>query len=323
MSLQGLHDGLTFIVTRRCPLQCEHCVMESGPWYHEHLTAEDMKAWLAGAREFGITRVSYSGGDPVLCIQDLSEAIAFAHDLGMKNSLFTSAFWAATVEQGKSLLGRLKGLDILGLSASSFHERFVPLSRIANAIVAAVELGLQAVEVQIADFEGPAADIEARIRAMLPPLAREIPMRRQSVFSAGRAAQTLTVPEQALVPTERIDMRCPAPALTVEPDGLLRGCCSALLALKEANPFILGDLRSERMQVVLDRATRLKHYQTVRTRGLAPIVSLLREDGLKESVPDRVVNSCDLCYRLYAQKDVAEHLSWRLANAHSEEEGAA
>lgn len=323
MSVEGLHDGLTFIVTRRCPLQCEHCVMESGPWYQEHLTAEDMKAWLGAANEFGITRVSYSGGDPVLYLQDLVDTMAFAHDLGMKNSLFTSAFWASTVEQGKSLLARLKGLDILGLSTSSFHESFVPLSRIANAVAAAVELGLKAVEVQIADFDGPAAEIEARIRAMLPPLAREIPIRRQSVFRAGRASHTLTIPEQALAPTDEIDMRCPAPALTVEPDGLLRGCCSALLALKRANPFILGDLRTERMQAVLDRVTRLRHYQTVRTQGLAPIVALLRENGLGEAVPDRVVNSCDLCYRLYARRDVAEYLTSRFSNSHTEGGGAA
>jgi hypothetical protein len=313
MALNGLHNGITFIVTRRCPLQCEHCVMESGPEYRDHLTGADMKAWLYEAHQIGVTRASYSGGDPVLMLRDLSEALVYGRELGMINSVFTSAFWAPSVERGVSTLRRLAAVDILGISTSPHHQRFVPLERVANAVVAADEAGVRGVEVQVSSFRRDAVSLEARLRELLPQRLRDVRVRHQSIFAAGRAATAMTIPEGEYLPLASLDMSCPAPALTVEPDGLLRGCCSSLLALKEHNPLILGDLRSERFVDVAGRAARSAHYQTIRSEGLAPIVRMLERDGLGASIPRLAVNACDLCFRLYAQPNVAAHVRERFA----------
>lgn len=313
MSGMPLHNGITFIVTRRCPLQCDHCVMESGPWYRDYLTGRQMKTWISEARSLGITRVSYSGGDPVLYLRDLGEAIAYAHDRGMVNSLFTSGFWAPTVEKGASTLKRLSGVDVLGLSTSTFHEQFVPLDRIVNAVIAAREVGISGVAVQVADFAEPAAEIQRRLREMLPADAQRIPIERQSIFRAGRSVAALSIPEEEYAPVDELDTSCPAPALTIEPDGLLRGCCSSLLALKDANPLILGDLGNEPLRSVLDRAARQRHYHVIRTEGLGPVIQALREDGLSAAIPDKAVNACDLCYQLYRQPEVTAHLKQRFS----------
>lgn len=313
MPMQGLHNGITFIVTRRCPLECDHCVMESGGWYQDHLTGAEMQGWLQAAHQLGITRASYSGGDPVLVLKDLTEAVACAHDLGMVNSLFTSAFWATSVAKGIATLKRLSGVDVMGISTSPYHQNFVPLERVANAIIAAREIDACAVEVQVSSFRRDAAEVADRLRSLLPEDLRGVPIHPQSIFAAGRAQTTLEIPEEEYLPLAAVDKKCPAPALTVEPDGLLRGCCSSLLALKAKNPFILGDLRAEKMSNVLERAAQEPHYQTMRSLGMEPILQILKEDHLDRHVPERAVNACDLCFRLYSQPEVTAHLQQHFA----------
>src|SRR5919204_579468 len=78
-------------LTHRCPLHCPYC---SNPLEltrsNAELSTEDWKRVFSEARELGVLQLGLSGGEP-LVRRDLEELARHAHDLGMYQTLVTSA----------------------------------------------------------------------------------------------------------------------------------------------------------------------------------------------------------------------------------------
>src|SRR5688572_27530267 len=79
-------------LTYRCPLRCVYCsnpVERAAPAQAELDTATWQRA-LQEAEALGVVQVHWTGGEPLLR-PDLEVLIARAHELGLYNSLITSA----------------------------------------------------------------------------------------------------------------------------------------------------------------------------------------------------------------------------------------
>lgn len=87
----------------------------------------------------------WSGGECFLEYKTLTIGIEYAKQQGLSSRCVSNAFWAKSIEQAKNKLLPLKerGLVELNFSIGDSHQKFVPIERVMNATVAALQLGIK------------------------------------------------------------------------------------------------------------------------------------------------------------------------------------
>lgn len=76
-------------LTNKCNLLCPHCFMSAGKPLDNELTTKEIKNFLDNLSLFGISQVSFSGGE-VTTRPDLSSLIDYAYKLGLKVDILTN-----------------------------------------------------------------------------------------------------------------------------------------------------------------------------------------------------------------------------------------
>lgn len=114
-------------VTRRCNLKCQHCYRDSGPEagsLQKELSTEQGKKLLAELAAEDFSLVILSGGEPLLR-DDLAELVSQASNLGLYPVLGTSA---VDLTENKILELKQAGLQGMGISIDSseaeIHDEF-------------------------------------------------------------------------------------------------------------------------------------------------------------------------------------------------------
>ena len=132
--------NIGLMMTYRCQAACPHCVVGAGPHRKEEVSLEEAIGWIsqmAAYRDGHIAALSLTGGEPFCCFEKLKEATRYAAQLGMVVTTVTNGFWATTVSEAVSVLARLEGLKMIGISADPHHQAFIPFDRVRNAVAAA------------------------------------------------------------------------------------------------------------------------------------------------------------------------------------------
>ena len=134
-------DTLIFFFSRRCPFRCEHCITESGPRESTRLSAGLVRSVIARGADCGIQRIGFTGGEPLLYLDDVAEWIEVAEGLGMATRVATNAFWASSRKRAGTVARTLqrRGLQQLGISAGSFYQPFRSDDNVCRAVRAALE----------------------------------------------------------------------------------------------------------------------------------------------------------------------------------------
>ncbi len=108
-------------LTYKCPLQCPYCsnpLEFAGGRFKNELTTAEWSRVFREARALGVLQLGLSGGEPTLR-PDLEELVRCAHELGLYQTLVTSAYRLKT-----DRLARLKqaGLDHVQISIQAADE---------------------------------------------------------------------------------------------------------------------------------------------------------------------------------------------------------
>jgi hypothetical protein len=88
------------------------------------------------------------------------------------------------------------------------------------------------------------------------------------------------------------------------------GCIGPVIDLKCQHPLVLGDLRSESLATVLDRAEANPVLHAIRVWGPRKLISAVKEAGLEQHLPRQYVkdSTCNACYALMSNARIREHL---------------
>jgi len=80
--------------------------------------------------------IHFAGGEPLLYFDKVLEAAKHGKELGFKISIVTNGFWAYSVDRAREQIRQLKaaGLYRVELSSDHFHQKFIPIETIQNAI---------------------------------------------------------------------------------------------------------------------------------------------------------------------------------------------
>ncbi|MFB9718952.1 radical SAM protein [Planobispora longispora] len=127
--------------TFTCPAACSDCGTFSSPQERTSLERAQIIAAIDEAKELGFVNVVFTGGEATLRWPDLLAGISHARRLGFPVRLVTNAHWARTPEAARRKIAALMdaGLSEINYSTGDEHTRFVPIERVAYAVVAACE----------------------------------------------------------------------------------------------------------------------------------------------------------------------------------------
>ena len=106
--------------TLRCNLACSHCYSSSAPGGKDGLSAEDLKPFLAAAREEGYDVVSLSGGEPFI-YRDLEALVDFAKSLDFQVNTATNAMLFGS-DRAKRILEKMDAVAVSVDGKADLHD---------------------------------------------------------------------------------------------------------------------------------------------------------------------------------------------------------
>lgn len=142
VSSLGLH------LTDQCNARCQHCAYHCGPEVNGVMSFDDARQYLHRVARQSLELVCISGGEPCLYFDLVVNIVREAQAMGVPSIwVFTNAYWAVNRTSANRKLTRLKeaGLTRLCLSADGFHQPFVPVGRVRQAMAVARDMGLEVV----------------------------------------------------------------------------------------------------------------------------------------------------------------------------------
>lgn len=157
-------SGVRVSLTDRCNFDCVYCHNEGlgdtrGPMEpaDDEMSTDDVVRFLEVVREFGVEKVKFTGGEPMLR-QDLEEIIRRTPD-GMETSLTTNG----TFLPGRAEELRTAGLDRVNVSQDALdREAFAEITesgayeRVLEGVEAALDAGLDPVKLNMVVFDATA-----------------------------------------------------------------------------------------------------------------------------------------------------------------------
>lgn len=114
-------------LTDECPLFCAHCSNGSGPKCDTHFPIGRLLEILGEARDLGLQRLVYSGGEP-LRYPHLEVALSAAKSAGVPVTIFTTGIWSKETRLSISVED-WRRLACAGLSTAAFSVYSGPSGR--------------------------------------------------------------------------------------------------------------------------------------------------------------------------------------------------
>jgi len=130
------------ILTWRCTNACRHCLYRCSPAQPDRAMDAALleRTFAALAREPGFNGLHLAGGEATLDLDLLELALRTAARHGVAiDYLETNAHWCDDETRGRAVFGRLReaGLGAVLISASLYHNEFIPFDRTRAAVVSA------------------------------------------------------------------------------------------------------------------------------------------------------------------------------------------
>lgn len=247
---------LAFSFTNQCNAECRICCLSCSPQKNTVLDVALVKSYIQQASEINTIRlISFTGGEALLRLKELRECIVYAHQLGFEVSLVSNGFWGADYQKGYALMESLRqdGLTKITISADLFHQEYIPVSSVKNAIKICKELDLLSA---VAAMDTKSGNSVRQTIENLKPEIYGVEIKPYPLFPAGKAE---SIPKNELLILCDVEKAvCPFDnSFVVMFDGTIRMCCSVFteyipitflgkmgeVSLKDAwNTFVTNDL---------------------------------------------------------------------------------
>ncbi|GIV18338.1 MAG: hypothetical protein KatS3mg023_0089 [Armatimonadota bacterium] len=145
--------GIHFLLTYKCPYECDHCFVYGGPKARGTFTLEQMVAVLQEAQKLSTVRtVFFEGGEPFLYYPLLLEGVRIAREMGFHTGIVTNGYFATSVEDAILWLKPLQeaGIGSISFSDDLFHSGSEEDTAAKRAMSAAQQLGISCGMISIA-----------------------------------------------------------------------------------------------------------------------------------------------------------------------------
>jgi sulfatase maturation enzyme AslB (radical SAM superfamily) len=258
--------------------------------------------------------VSFTGGEPFLCYQELLEGIAHAKQKGaQKISTVTNGFWGSSKESAFQKVVALKeaGLSNLSLSMDDFHQAHIPLASLLQVISACNEMELAfTIKTVVTKKSRRLAEVLLDLGDLL--LGQKVTIEEIPCVPEGRAK--FLVPPKDLfydqgIPSEPCVMGM---MLVILPNGNTFPCCGT----GWSPHLLLGNTKETDFDLLYDKMKDQPLLKILREKGPHCFVSYLEASG-NSLHQDNYISNCDLCQKLLTHSGLEEVLpsvlhDWRV-----------
>lgn len=307
--------NIGFIMTYKCQVACPHCIIEAGPHRKEEMSVDDALNWIrqiAGYRNGYIKVLSLTGGEPFYNIDKLKRIAAFGETCGLLVSVVTNAFWAFTQQEAVRIIRELPSIKMLAISADSYHQETIPFERVKNAILAAQECNIPYNIAVCTENEDD--DEHKKLLNKLLEITEMDTINVAVTFPAGRALKKLGILKHKTTEDPPISACSAGSSPIVFPDGKVIACIGPVIDLPSSHPLVLGNLRKNSLNEILDNAELNPILHAIRIWGPKKLISIIKDAGLGRYLPERYIKDsvCNACYQLMSNSKIVEFLA-RLA----------
>lgn len=301
------------MLTYKCTIACPHCIVKAGPHRTEEMTAEDAFNWLEQIRAFTAEKgikagISLTGGEPFYCMDLLRRVADEAAGKGFLVSVVSNAYWASTREEALKTLESFGSVDFFSISTDRYHQEFIPLSYIRNAVYACKKLGKEYdIAVATVSEEDPA--YLSLIDDLLEFTEKE-KIETALIATVGRA-ETAIDPGSLGFSSEPCKASCSMASFPILfPDGRVIACIGPPIVIPGHHPLHLGNLKQTPLREILREAESNTILHAIRVFGPSSLVELLREKGYGHLLsPSFQTDSiCDVCNKLFSSREICAAL---------------
>jgi organic radical activating enzyme len=286
---------IAFGYSTRCNIKCEHCVAADAIPENSKMELARAKEIIAEMAAAQIQGISFTAGEPLIYLDDITELIALCQEYGIYTRVVTNSFWAKTPTLADRYIVQLKknGLSQLRMSYSRWHQKNIAPQNILNAAQSCKKNGLDYFVSFVTDFSEKDDAFEQYLRD------HNLIFFPEPVIYAGRAESFNRLP----ISTDYQSNYCPMnPYLAPTLD--MYACCDAGSHFTKTNFFHLGNLKHSTIEQLFKKTETNQLYKHIRTMGITNIASFA---GFKARDIIRY-RKCELCKTLFNSPDMLEKL---------------
>lgn len=315
--------SVVFSVTYDCPVSCKYCVTRSGPDGGPFLDASFMKEVIATLDDLsGLSLVVFTGGEPLLKMKEVEEAIRFASSRNIASRVVTNAFWATSAAAAKHVLGRLKecGLSEINFSCDDLHQEFIPLERMHHAFHAAKDLDIplliaHKVVANTTITPGYLSDyLGVELSEFKPGNEKQdSPYLYSSSLTVpvGHGCETLREEDYIIYPEHAAAWSSPCSSvlesIVLSPTKQLRICCGMME--QDVPELGMGYWDTSAIVSLLEKANSDLIANWLALEGPLGLKTFIQDKDPSIPFLNRYVNHCHLCNDIFTRQDTREILA--------------
>jgi hypothetical protein len=146
------------------------------------------------------------------------------------------------------------------------------------------------------------------ILEMLKEITEEDSIYTAITFPAGRALEELGYSKYQTSKEPPISACSAGSSPMVFPDGKVIACIGPVIGLQSSHPLLLGSLRENTLQEILDKAELNPVLHAIRIWGPKKLISIIEEAGLGQHLPKEYIGNsvCNACYNLMSSPRIVE-----------------
>jgi organic radical activating enzyme len=314
MRLIDLSKTLSIQPTYQCTAECKDCGAKSGPNVKTKISLGTIKSAIDQAKELNFANVVFTGGEPTLMWNDLLEAIAYCKSKGLLTRVVTNAYWAtsASVAESKMKIFREFGLDEINFSTGDEHAKFVPLERVLNASIAAVNFEYSAfimVELRKNNKINKDFILSHPVYTSLPNEVKSKIDFTESPWMPLNPDRLNNYPNDVAINNNNLSGRrgCDSIFTTylLQADGKIGSCCGiAIQEIPELNVSDISDKDFLKTAVEASKKDILKLL--IRYKGPERILSWAASKNSEIQWEDQYAHNCQACLRMYSDERVKQ-----------------
>ncbi len=291
--------NLAFVMTDKCNAACNMCCFSCSPQKNTVLDKDLIKDYIRQAKEYGTFKtISFSGGEAILYYEQLKECVAFAKGLGFNSTLVTNGFWGANYDKGYTMISALAevGLTDLSISVDQFHQEYVPIQAVKNAIRISERLGILSA-LTLMDLKDGKSSCESMEKLRPEIYGKDLIV--YPVFPAGEAIRH--IPEEQLIKVCHKDTAvCPYDNdIIVLFDGTVMMCCTQFS--QEISMTHLGNYTKTSLREAMEAFKNNDFLYVLLANQFKWYVDLAKKLGFE--LEENYSVACHLCYTLFTKAD--------------------
>ncbi len=298
--------AIGFSITAKCPIKCDHCIIEAGPLRREEMNEDLVVQWVReSSRYLGgkIKTTIITGGEPFYSPPLLKTVLGACSDYGLISLVVTNGFWASSVAKAEETLKNYPEISILSFSTDVYHRRYIPTSMIKNGITAAKNVGIP---FNIAICAGETDEFLATLKE-LEGFVEADQLRIASVLPAGRGRllsdDTFTDIFEEDDVEEDPGICFGAESPIIFPDGRLFSCMGITRIPCGEHPLQPGNVTDQSVDALLAGDVHNSFLHAMRHLGKEYIIRSMdmtfEEKRLLEKYEK--FGSCSLCYAMASE----------------------